>query len=168
MRIIFCFLLAISTPCLLNAGDYNQPSRKKQHNYKLLRMLPTVSDAEKAKLQKLYQTDPEAFRKEIHRLVKAYKEQRKLESKRLKELIIKYHKASNNAEKQQYYNQIYAMTRKTFDLQMLRYKKRLEALEMQLSNLTANYEKRRRNADKIIKARVDHLTRNRNHDWDSD
>ncbi|MCP3968279.1 MAG: hypothetical protein GY750_15790 [Lentisphaerae bacterium] len=172
MRTVIFMLLILSVPFGLKAKSSDKENKETaskhsiQHTAKMLRMLPAISNEEKDKLRKLYQTDPQAFRKEIRRLVDVYKKKKHQETKKLKKLAYKYQNAKSSADKQKYYDEIYAITRKIFEEQMIRYKKRLEALEKQLKRLTAKYEQRQQGAEKIIKARVDYLTRNRKLDWE--
>jgi hypothetical protein len=144
-------------------GNTHEKREKRERSQ--WKILQNISAEERARLQQLHATNPEAFRKEIATIVTRIKQGKQELDKKVKSLVAKY-KTSKDAEtKKEAMEQLRKITQKAFLEKMQKNKKRLESLEKHVKKLRQQYEFRQKNADKIIKSRLNSLTNDSKFDW---
>jgi hypothetical protein len=129
------------------------------------RILDEISEDERARLRKLYDSDQKAFRKELAKIVSQIRQKEKERDQLVKSLVQKYKTAKDPDEKKKVYEELRKLTRKIFMQKMENNRKRLESLEKHVKTLRRQYEFRKHNADKIIQSRLDALTSDMAFEW---
>jgi hypothetical protein len=169
-------IIFIATP-FASAGDNPKEQKEKAKSNKsyknrkqafeayIKRVIAKLPKAEQEKLKKLYKENPKEYSNEIRKVLAREKMRHYAKNDKIKELLKKYQNAKNADEKEKYLNQITEHTKKIFYDRMKQNQKRLIILEKKVRMLRKHYEFRKKNADKIIKSRVDYLTRNPKLDW---
>ena len=129
------------------------------------KILQEISKEESERLRKLHATDLAAWKKEVATIVKRIKAERKAQEQQIKKLAAQYKSAKDDTTKKEALEQLHKLTQAIFLKKMQKNKMRLESLEKHVKSLRKQYEFRKKNADKIIKSRVNSLTQERKFDW---
>lgn len=139
-------------------GWMNQDEQDGRMN-RILQFMNSLSDEERARLEKLRKEDPDAFKAEMQKLKEKAKEQRQQEEAKVRELVKKYREAKTDEEKQKALNEIKAETVKQFNTMMEANKKCIEQTEKSLEEFKKRCEEQMKNSDAIIDERVKDLTK---------
>lgn len=144
------------------------PRKFKQELPKQWQILRSISGEERKRLRQLYAADPKAFRQELAKIVKRIRQKDQKASKDTKkaqQLVRQYKNTQDSKKKEEILKELREVTRKIFLTKMKHNKKRLESLEKQVKKLRREYDFRKKNAEKIIQARLDTLTTKANFNW---
>jgi len=128
-------------------------------------IMKSIPGEERERLRKLHATDPDAFQKEIAKIVERVKATRQEKQKQIRSLVSQYKNAKDDKTKKEAMEQLRKVIQKIFLSKMQENKKRLESLEKHVKKVREAYEFRQKNADKIIQSRLDTLTRDTNFNW---
>jgi uncharacterized protein YjgD (DUF1641 family) len=155
--------------------DEKQGSKTDRKNRKIdqktsdkWQILKSISTNERERLRKLHATDPEAFKKEIAKIVervKAARQEKQNQNQKIRNLVSLYKNAKDDKTKKEAMEQLRKVIQKIFLSKMQENKKRLESLEKRVQKVREAYEFRQKNADKIIQSRLDTLTLDTNFNW---
>jgi len=137
-------------------------NKKPQNPWKILQ---NISSEERERLSKLHATNPEAFRKEIAKIVKRIRAEKQELNKKIQGLVQQYKNAEDAGKKKEALEQLRKIASKIFSAKMEKNKKRLESLEKHVKKLRQQYDFRQKNADKIIQSRLDTLTSDTKFEW---
>lgn len=154
-------------PALKRPGPEEEYNRLKEKK-KLVEqwgILSEIPEEDRNRLRKLYDSDQKAFQKEVARIVAQIQEKEKELDRKVKALAEKYKAAKDPDKKQEAYEELRQLTRKIFMDKMEKNRKRLEFLETRVKAVRRQYEFRKKNADKIIQARLDALLSDMDFDW---
>lgn len=141
---------------------YEKRERRERNPWKILQ---NISSEERQRLSKLHATNPEAFKKEIAKIVKRLRAEKQKLNKKIRNLVSQYKNAKDDKTKQEAMQQLRKITRNIFLEKMQKNKKRLESLEKHVKKLRQQYDFRQKNADKIIQSRLNTLTSDTKFDW---
>ena len=141
----------------------NRRASKKPSN--IWGIMKSIPGEERERLRKLHATDPDAFQKEIAKIVERVKATRQEKQKQIRSLVSQYKNAKDDKTKKEAMEQLRKVIQKIFLSKMQENKKRLESLEKHVKKVREAYEFRQKNADKIIQSRLDTLTRDTNFNW---
>jgi len=136
--------------------------RRERNQWKILQ---NISAEERERLRQLHATNPEAFKKEIAKIVKRIRSEKQKLNKKIQSLVSQYKNAENSETKKEALEQLRKITRNIFLEKMQKNKKRLVSLEKHVKKLRQQYDFRQKNADKIIQSRLDTLTNDTKFDW---
>ncbi len=131
-------------------------------------ILKSISRNERERLRKLHATDPDAFQKEIAKIVervKGTRQEKQKQNQKIRSLVSQYKNAKDDKTKKEAMEQLRKVIQKIFLSKMQENKKRLESLEKHVKKFREAYEFRQKNADKIIQSRLDTLTRDTTFNW---
>ena len=137
-------------------GGMNQDGPDGRMN-KMMQFWASLSDEERARLEKLRQEDPEAFRAEMLKLKEKAREQRQQEEAKLRELVKKYRTAQTDEEKQKALDEIKSEVAKEFNATMAANKKGIEQAEKSLEKYKKAYEENMKKASQTIDEKVKRL-----------
>ena len=128
------------------------------------KIMSELSKKETLKLRELQKSDPAAFKQEIVKIIRKYKQ---AHSRRDSELhtLIKAYKSASDEERIEIKKKITAIVRQQFNQKMELNRKNYERASKKLEELKAKLIEREKNAELIIQNRVDMLTRNPALNW---
>ena len=130
----------------------------------LNKVMANLTKEELGKLRELQKSDPMAFRQEILKIVKRYKQAHLKRDPELHSLTKSYNAASDE-DKVKIKQKITAIVRQQFNKKMELNRKSYERARKKLQELEAKLIEREDNAEMIIKARVEELTKNPALSW---
>jgi len=129
-------------------------------------LLNSMSDRDRARLKKMQQENPPAFRKTIKSLLKKHKAKqlRLKEKQEMKILLEKYSKAQDE-DKVKVLSTITKKVTKQFNRKMLHNKQNIQKTEKRLNELKLLLKSREDNAEQIIQERIKFLIKNPHLRW---
>lgn len=128
------------------------------------KIMSELSKEETIKLRELQKRDPSAFRQEIMKIIKKYKQTHFKRDTELHNFIRSYNAASAE-EKVEIKKKITEIVRQQFNKKMELNRKSYERAKKKLQELEAKLLEREKNAELIIQNRVESLTRNPALNW---
>ena len=121
-------------------------------------LLARLSDNERAKLRRLQQEDPKAFRDEIKKIVRRRQRETDEEQKQLRDLA-KRVKAAKGEERKKLVQELTNLVAKIFDRRMKANWKSYENAAKRLEELKSTLKKRVQHRDEIVAGKVESLLR---------
>jgi hypothetical protein len=126
------------------------------------------------RLMELRETDPQAFRQELTKLVAAHRsrgrpagrERVPPEEARCRELSRRYHQAEDEAAREQIRVELAEAVNQAFEVRITTYREHLARLEEQIGKLRERIEGMEGNREQICEIRLGELTRPPELEWD--
>ncbi len=134
----------------------NSPRRQQQ--MQMRDFFATLSEQERKELRELQDSDPEKAKKFLDERLEKYNKMIREREKRLADLVRTYQSGSKE-EKDKAYAEIRKITTEDFERNLKEHKRQLEFLEKRLEREREKYDARQKNAEAIIQARIDELTK---------
>lgn len=131
----------------------------------LRELMESLPAEERQRLRELHKTDRTAFREELKKIFQKARHESQKEHDELRSLLSDFRDAEFSERKAELKAKLRAITEKQFNQKMASNKKHLEELEKKLETLKRQFEERKKQADDIINARVEELTRDPNLNW---
>lgn len=119
-------------------------------------LLEQLSDDERARLQRLQQEDPKAFREEIKKIVLQRQRETSEERKKLRDLVRRA-KAAEGDEKDKLVQELKKLVAEIFDRRMKDNWKNYKSAAKRLQELEATLKKRERHREEIVEGKVESL-----------
>ncbi len=121
-------------------------------------VMAEMGSEKRARLRKLHRCNPQAFRKEIAKIVSKYRAANNKKNLELKK-IVKAYNAASDAEKSAIKEKLSDLVRSQFNKKMDANRRSYKKTVKRLEDLKQKINKREKNADLIIKERIKQLTK---------
>lgn len=135
------------------------PGTMRNNQSEIRNFFASLTEDERKELRELQRSNPEEAKKIMTQKLEQYKLHRKEKDKQLKDLIKTYQQAENKESKEQAYAEIKKMVTEDFNTNLAEHKRQLDFLERRLKAERERYDIRSKNADRIIKNRIDELVK---------
>lgn len=163
-----CFIItsAVYAVYVRAENDNGKRNVRKHWHESTQKILNNMPKEEYDRLKKLQKDDPQAFRKEIQGLAKKYrnKQQKNVQKKEMDDLVFQYH-VSQGDEKEKILSKIREKVTEQFNEKMANNRANVEKTGKRLDELKKLLKTREENADKIIKERIEYLTKDPSLKW---
>jgi DNA repair exonuclease SbcCD ATPase subunit len=151
-----------------------EPGDRERYIGAVMKRLQQENPEEFKRLQELHETDREEFFREIRKLVRSRQGDRRgrgrfrtPEEEQCEKLAQLYHQTDDPAEKERIRKELEAAVQQAFEARLRNARERLERLENQMQKFRTNIDRLEKYRDRIVKTRVEELTRPPELNWDA-